>query len=152
MMNCPTCAQPVGEYDVDCRSCGRALSTEATPAPHAAAAHPELSRVAQAGGKAPAATPNKHRDSRAYWRFAPAVLVGAAAGVMLFVFMNGLNGFNRPVQPLEDREDRLRVVLAERVDARALAGREDGPLDRAVAAAHGATRMPARQSRSRWRR
>jgi hypothetical protein len=105
MMNCPTCAQPVGEYDVDCRSCGRALSTEATPVPLAAAAHPELSRVAQAGGKAPAATPNKHRNPSAYWRFAPAVLVGAVSGVMLLVFMNGLNGSNRAAQPPEDREE-----------------------------------------------
>ncbi|MGH9145242.1 MAG: type VI secretion system-associated protein TagO [Vicinamibacterales bacterium] len=42
----------------------------------------------------------------------PAALVGAAAGVMLLVFMNGLNGSNRSAQPVKDREDSGARTLA----------------------------------------
>ncbi|MGH9145112.1 MAG: hypothetical protein ACRD1Q_00275, partial [Vicinamibacterales bacterium] len=103
MTNCPTCAQRLGEHDAVCRFCGRAVSADATPGPPVVA-HQESSRVAVADGKAPTAPPNKHRNPKAYWRFAPAALVGGGAGVLLLVFMNGGQG-SSTAQPLKGRAD-----------------------------------------------
>ena len=109
MTNCPTCAQPLGEQDAICRSCGRAVSNEAS-VPHVRVMPEELARVPPGSGTPTTKVQNKPPNRRQVWGLMPAALVGAVGGVILLVVMNALQGRDNTRRPTTDRAEEARAV------------------------------------------
>jgi len=89
MKNCPSCAQPLGELDVVCRSCGHAVPSDAAPVPQVRVAHQEQQRQAKA-----TSTQGTRGNRWPLMGLMPAAAVGGVAGVILLVVMSALQGRN----------------------------------------------------------
>lgn len=87
MKNCPSCAQPLGDHDVVCHACGRAVSHDAMAAGHVRADQQEHPRVPRVAGE-----PLAQGKRGPFAGLMPVAVVGGVGAVILLLVMGGLLG------------------------------------------------------------